>query len=371
MPKNPFKSNTKLIASDELAGVHPKILENIGRYSEGFCMAYGDDVLTERVEKRFAELFEHEVAVFMLGAGSAANSLALSQICPPFGGIYTPILSHVDTQETGAPEHFTRGAKLIPCNHEHGKLDLEDMKYRLAYAEECGIHYPKPSVVTLTNQTEFGTHYTPDETRALSALAHEKGMKVFLDGARFANAVAAHDYTPAELTWKAGVDVMNFGATKGGAIAAEAVIFFNPDDAKDVAYRRKNTGQLFCKMRFIAAQFEAFLDDDLWLKNARHANTLAKHLSEKLGAMGVKITHPTEGNQVFVELSDALAKGLYADGWFFYPWWPPGNYRFVMSWATSRDQIDAFLDSAKWHIENPDASAKRSADSDKARPSMA
>lgn len=349
MQDNPFDSVVKMFASDNYAGAHPKIMEAVVRYNSGFAASYGEDELTREVEERIAELFEHECAVFLVGTGTAANALALSALCPPYGAIYCHPEAHINTDECGAPEMYT-GAKLVPVNGPHGKIDPAALKAELEGADVHGIHRAKPSVVSITNLTEAGTVCKPDEVNAIMELARHFGLKVYLDGARFANAIAALNLTPAEMSWKAGVDVMSFGATKNGAIAAEAIIFFNPDDAKEFERIRKRAGQLWSKHRFLSAQFLAYLENDLWLKNAAHSNAMAKRLAEGLSALpGISMIHPVEGNELFPEMPESVISGLENDGFSFYRW-PPRGIRLVTSFATPEADVDEFIESAIRHI---------------------
>lgn len=346
---NPFASTSGMFGSDNLAGAHPRIVEAVARYNGGFAAAYGEDELTKRIEHRIADLFERECAVFLVGSGTAANALSLSAMCPAYGGIYCHSRAHIMTDESGAPEMFTGGAKLVEVDGPHGKVDAARLDAKIGQSNVHGIHNVKPAVVAVTNQTELGTIYKPAELMALSEVARARGLRLFLDGARFSNAVAGLNFTPAEMTWKVGVDVMSFGATKGGAIAAEAIVFFNPADAAEFGHRRKRGGQLWSKHRFLAAQFEAYLEDDLWLTNARHANGMAARLADGLAALpGVSLSHPAEGNEVFPHMPDHVIAGLQRDGFVFYVW-APGVARLVTSWATPVEEVDALLASARRH----------------------
>ena len=345
-PTNPFNNNTRMFTSDNYAGAHPKIIEAVLHYNGGFAAGYGEDELTDRVKKQVADVFEHECEVFLVGTGTAANVLALSAVCPPYGGIYCHPQAHINTDECGAPEFYT-GAKLVEVKGSHGKIDPNELKVTLEGADIHGIHRVKPSVVSITNLSEAGTVSTPAEVEAISELASQYNLKVFLDGARFANAVAYLNLTPAELTWKAGVDVMSFGATKNGAIAAEALIFFNPGDAKEFERIRKRGGHLLSKHRFLSAQFEAYLEDGLWLKNAAHSNKMAKRLADELSALpNISMTQPVEGNELFPSMPEPVIAGLENDGFKFYRW-SPGVIRLVTSYSTPKEEVDALIKSAK------------------------
>lgn len=275
--------------------------------------------------------------------------MALSAICPPYGAVYCHPWAHVNTDETGAPEMYTAGAKLVEVDGADGKIDPEILEQKIALADSRGIHHPKPSVVCVTNLTEWGTVYQPSELTAIGEAAERHGLRYFHDGARFANAVATLGRTPAEMTWKAGVEVMSFGVTKGGGIAAEAVIFFNPADAEDFAFRRKRGGQLWSKHRFLAAQVDAYLEGDLWLKNATHANAMANRLADGLGQIpGVTLTYPVQGNELFPCMPEAMIQGLELDGFLFYRWLP-GVIRLVTSFSTTPEDVDGLLAGARKH----------------------
>jgi threonine aldolase len=340
-------------ASDNWAGAHPRILDAVVRANEGAAPSYGGDALTKRVEARFSDIFEREVAVFFVATGGAANALALSQLCAPWGMILCHEESHIQMDECGAPEFFTGGAKLLPIEGFAGKLTPGAVKAALAGFPERPPHGMPASALSLTQATECGTVYSVDEVTALCAAAKTAGLKVHMDGARFANAIAALDCSPADLTWKAGVDVLSFGGTKNGCLIAEVVVFFDPAAAADFMFRRKRAAQLFSKMRFIAAQFDAYFDGDLWLDMARHANVMARRLSEGLATIpGCKVWYPAQANEVFVSFPPGAAERLRAADATFYPWVTPGDpadgamQRLICSWATTAKDVDRFLDAA-------------------------
>ena len=340
-------------ASDNAAGAHPDILAAVLRANEGVAPSYGADGLTKRAEKKFAEIFHRDVAAFFVATGGAANSLALSQMSPPWGMILCHEQAHIQMDECGAPEFFTGGAKLLPLPGVAAKLTPETVKSGLDGFPERPPHGMPAAALSITQATECGAVYAASEVKAACDAAHAAGLKVHMDGARFANAVAALGCSPADISWKAGVDVLSFGGTKNGCLIAEAVVFFNPDDAKDFNFRRKRAAQLFSKMRFIAAQFDAYFEDDLWLRMAAHANAMAKKLSEGLAAAGAKIWHPTEANEVFVSFPEGVAERLKAKGATFYPWVTPGDpangtmQRLICSWATRKEEVDLFLSVAR------------------------
>ena len=284
-------------ASDNAVGVAPEILAAIAAANAGGALAYGNDAVTRRVEQRFAELFEHEVAVFLVPTGTAANALAIAHLAPPWGAVLCHSEAHIATDECGAPEFFGGGIKLIGLSGEACKIAPATLKTLLAEGQWGGPHHVSPAVLSLSQATEAGTIYRPAEVRALAEVAHARGLAVHMDGARLVNALARLAVSPAQATWQAGVDVLSFGATKGGALAAEAVLFFEPARAAGMQERRKRAGHLVSKHRFVAAQMEAFLADDLWLRLARHANAMADRLGKGLTAAGYAPAWPVESGR--------------------------------------------------------------------------
>ncbi len=337
-------------ASDNTVGASPTILEAICTANDGATMPYGNDEMTNRVEARIQEIFETDAAVFLVATGSAANSLALSVMTEPHGGVLCHWKSHIYEDECGAPEFFTNGAKLIPVSGAAGKLDLDDLTAKAKYGRG-DVHMVQPSVVGITQVTEIGTVYSLDEIDTISRIAHANEMTVHMDGARFANALVGLGCTPAEMTWKAGVDALSFGATKNGALAAEAVVFFDRELARQFAFRRKRGGHLFSKMRFLAAQMEAYLNDDLWLANAGHANAMAKRLADGLAAVpGITLSESVDANMVFPRLSPGVIDGLHGDGFLFYDdRWDAGVVRLVTSFETTAQSVDALIAAAGRH----------------------
>ncbi|WP_416898786.1 MAG: threonine aldolase family protein [Minwuia sp.] len=334
-------------ASDNTAGVHPAILQALADANGGNVPSYGADEITKALEAKLRDIFETDLAVFPVATGSAANCLALSAMAPPWGAIFCYEHSHCFDDECCGPEFFTGGAKLYTVAHESGRITPEGLKEGLGRFTVGFDHNPQPAAVTLTQCTEWGTVYTPDRIAELSGLAHDMNCKVHMDGARFANALVSAGCSPAELTWKAGVDALSFGATKNGAMAAEAVIFFDTDLAKDFIYRRKRAGHLFSKMRFLSAQLLAFVTDDLWLENARHANRAATRLHDGLARINsVSFAHPVEANELFVNLPDGAGDKLRAEGAAFYDMAAvgPTGVRLVTSFATTDEEVDRFVD---------------------------
>ncbi|NNG02818.1 MAG: low specificity L-threonine aldolase, partial [Inquilinus sp.] len=307
--------------SDNVAGAAPEILAALAEGAAGSVQSYGADPATARVERRLAEIFETEIVVFPVATGTAANALALAALCPPYGAVYCHAESHVQVDECGAPEFYTGGAKLVPLAGAHGRIAPADLERALAAGGAGDVHHVQPAALSIGQLSEAGTAYTPGHVAELADVARRHGLGLHMDGARFANALVGLGCTPAELTWKAGVDVLSFGATKNGCLAAEALVFFKPGLAREIGFRRKRAGHLFSKMRFLSLQLEAYLADDLWLRLAGHANAMAARLAEGLaGAPGVEIAHPVDGNQIFVALPPAVKRGLRSEGFGLSTW---------------------------------------------------
>ncbi len=341
-------------ASDNWAGAAPEIIDAITRANDGPAPAYGGDELTRRVEARFCEIFERDCKVYFVATGGAANGLALSVMTPPYGMIVCHEESHIQMDECAGPEFFTGGAKLLPVAGPAGKLTPQAVTKALKGFPERPPHGAPASVLSLTQATECGAVYSADELKALCDTAHQAGLKVHLDGARFANAVAATGASPAALSCDAGIEVLCVGGTKNGCLAAEAIVFFDPDQAQDFEFRRKRAGHLWSKMRFIAAQFDAYLKDGLWLRLATHANARARELSLGLSTIdGVEVSYPTEINEVFVTFPDGAAEKLKEQGAEFYPWVTPGDpaagrmNRLITSFRTSAEDVQQFLSCVK------------------------
>ncbi len=333
--------------SDNASGAAPEILRALTEASSGAAMPYGEDAITGRVASRLAEIFETKVAVFPVATGTAANSLALSVMVPPYGAVYCHETAHVHVDECGAPEFYTGGAKLVPLSGEHGKIDPQTFGEAIEGAGN--VHAVQPAALSITQASEAGTVYTPTEIADLAEVARRHDLGLHMDGARFANALVAGNHSPAELTWKAGVEALSFGATKNGALGAEAVVLFKPALAETFAYRRKRGGHLLSKMRFLSAQLDAYLRDDLWLRNARHANAMAGRLGAGLAAItDVTLCHPVEANEIFARLPETMIAGLLEQGFAFYRWGAEarGEVRLVTSFDTDPKDVDAFLAAA-------------------------
>jgi threonine aldolase len=335
-------------ASDNTAGICPEALAALNAANAGCAPSYGDDSYTAEANRRFAEVFERECDVFFVFNGTAANAVVLGALCQRHHAVLCHELAHVETDECGAPEFFTGGAKLLPVAGAHAKLQVGDLEPMLHRGH--GVHFPKIRAVSLTQTTELGTCYTPGELGALTEFARARGLVVQMDGARFANAAATgrdRGWSPADLTWRAGVDVLCFGGTKNGLLTTEAVVFFNRELAREFEYRVKQAGQLASKMRFAGAQWAAVLQDGAWLRHAAHANRMARKLAEGLVALGCPLVAPTEANGVFVELAPSKVAALEARGWHFYKFVGEHGYRLMCSWATTEAEVAAFLADAR------------------------
>ncbi|MDO8843426.1 low specificity L-threonine aldolase [Methylicorpusculum sp.] len=342
--------------SDNWAGVHPAIAQRLSEESSGFSAAYGASELDKRVEKRFNTLFEREVAIFFVGTGTAANALALAAVNRPGGVSFCHREAHMIEDECGAPEFFTHGARLAPVDGENGKIDPGNLKAEIARFPPNFIHAGQPMAISITQATEIGTLYQRDEIKAIAAIAKAKQLPLHMDGARFANALAALNLTPAEMTWQCGVDIVSFGATKNGCWCAEALVFMEPGMAKDLPYIRKRAAQLFSKTRFIAGQFDAYLDDDLWLNLARHANAMADYLQKGIEqAQNARLAWHTQTNEVFCIMTKDFAAYLKQQGALFHEWNPPRAKagllaenevltRLVTSFATEKAHVDRFIE---------------------------
>jgi threonine aldolase len=342
-------------ASDNAAPVAPAIMDAMVQASEGFARGYGNDDWTRNAERRLSKVFERDVAAFLVPTGTAANALALAQVTPPWGVVFCHAESHIATDECGAPEFFGGGLKLAELPGEGAKIAPAALQAVLAGYGGQSPHQMIASALSITQATEAGTIYRTDEIAALCEIAHARALSVHMDGARFANALVRLNATPAQMTWESGIDVLSFGATKGGAMGAEAVIVFDRERADFFAERRKRAGHLLSKHRFLAAQIEAYLADELWLTLARHANAMADQLAQKLTASGLKPLWPVEANLVFVALPHSLDAKLKSAGASYYVRQSqslrlPAEHvlaRLVTSFATQQSEIDRFVDLCK------------------------
>ena len=324
--------------SDNTASACPEILTALQEANHGLTRPYGEDEWTERLDRAFSALFGSEVRAFAVATGTAANALSLATLSPPYGAIFAHQKAHIATDECGAPGFFTGGAQLMLLPGEHGRLAPETFAAALAAPQD--VHTVQPAAVSLTQPTEFGTVYRPAELAQIAATAHARGLKVHMDGARFATAVAFLDCHPADITWRVGVDVLSFGATKNGALGAEAVVFFDAGLVRDFELRRKRAGQLFSKSRYLAAQLLAYIDGGLWRRNAERTNRLAQEIGR---AAGTALLHPVEANEVFLALGVELRQALRAAGFEFYDSGveSAGEARFVVSWDQPPGDVPA------------------------------
>jgi threonine aldolase len=338
--------NRRHFASDNNAGVCPEAWAALTRANQGHVRGYGDDEWTEQAAKMLRELFETDCEVFFVFNGTAANSLALASLCQSYHSILCHQTAHVEADECGAPEFFSNGAKVLLLSGENGKITpatIEKIVHR-----RSDVHFPKPRAVSVTQTTEVGTVYSPDEVAAVGDACRSLGLRLHMDGARFANAVAALGIPPKDITWKTGVDVLCFGGSKNGMAVGEAVIFFKRELANEFDYRRKQAGQLASKMRFLSAPWVGMLEDGAWLRHAAHANGMAGYLEEKLKPLSeVKFLFPREANAVFVELPRAVIDGLWQKGWMFYNFIGKNGCRLMCAWDTTDEDIDAFVSDMK------------------------
>ena len=335
-----------LFWSDNVTPACNEVMNAIANANSGVASSYGNDDWSAELQRVISEIFERNVAVFPVVTGTASNALALSSLAPRYGKVFCHELAHINTDECAAPEFFTGGAKMIPLPGVEGKISTETL--RAAIRGTGNVHLAQPAAFSLTQACETGHVYEVDEIASLAEIAHGHGLAVHMDGARFANALATLDVSPAQMTWQAGVDVLSLGGTKNGCVVAEVVVFFDPKKADDFAYLQKRAGQLLSKMRFISAQLVAYLSDDLWLRNARHANAQAKRLSDGLAAIpGVERPYPTRSNEVFVRLPDAVKSRIKEAGFEINDDELDGSAtRFVTAWNTEAGDVDRLLAAA-------------------------
>lgn len=329
--------------SDNNAGMCPAALAAmVAENARGHAVGYGDDEATKEAERAIADLFETDCDVFFVFNGTSANALAIAQMCQPYHAVIAHGFSHVEWDETNAPGFFAGGASLLTVDTPAAKMTLAAAEAKATQFQ--GVHHVKVHALTLTQSTELGTVYTLDELAAFGELARRHKLKFHMDGARFANAIASLNTMPAEMSWRRGVDVLSFGGVKNGLAVGECLIFFDRELAKDFAWRRKQAGQLNSKMRFMTAPWRALLEDDVWLKNARHANAMGLRLANGLAAIkGVELMHPVEANGVFVHLPADLQQRLRDKGWKFYTFVPPTGCRLMCAWDTTTETVDTFL----------------------------
>ena len=329
-------------ASDNTAAICPEAWKALEEANAQYAPSYGEDEWTATVCERIRQLFEVDCDVYFVFTGTGANALGLAQICQSFHGVICHERAHIQTDECGATEFYTRGAKLFVTKTKDGKIDLGETEKLIAQQVELHGHIMR--AISVAQATELGTVYTTDQVEGIGAFARAHRMLLHMDGARFANAVASLGCTPKMITWKAGVDVLSFGGTKNGVAAGELVIFFDKTASRDFQYRVKQSGQLGSKMRFLAAQWLGLLNGDVWLQNARHANQAARELAQRLrNDAELESVFPVESNAVFVQLDDQIVQDLQVRGWRFYKFIEPDIYRLMCSWSTTDEEISMLV----------------------------
>ena len=336
-------SSINTFASDNISSACPEVMEALAKANEANSPSYGEDPWTRDLAIRLGEIFETPVTVFPVTTGTAANALALSTLTPAFGKIFCHELAHINTDECGAPELFTGGAKLIDMPGANGRITAQALEETIYGAGN--VHHAQPASVSITQACESGTVYSIEEIEAIAAVAHSHNLSMHMDGARFANALVTLGVTPAQMTWQAGIDVLSFGGTKNGCLTAEAVVFFKPELVGDFPFLQKRAGQLLSKSRFISSQFAGYLADDVWMRNARQANAMAQRLSKGLADLpGLELAYPTQSNEVFVVMPAALIDRLSATGLALNDEELDGKaVRFVAAWNTTESEVDALL----------------------------
>ena len=328
-------------ASDNYAGICPEAFAAMVEANQGHEVSYGDDTWTAKASNLIRDVFETKCEVFFVFNGTSANSLSLASLCQSYHSILCHEQAHIETAECGAPEFFANGTKVLLLPGADGKIDPTAIDR--AVNKRTDIHYPKPRVVSLTQATELGTVYSLDELHAVTDLARRFHLRVHMDGARFANAVVALGVKPKEVTWEAGVDVLCFGGSKNGIALGEAVVFFNPELAREFDYRCKQGGQLASKMRFLSAPWVGMLKDGAWLRYGKHTNAMATRLEVAIRHLPrVEIAHPVQTNTVFARLPDEVVHGMHQRGWKFYTHVSQDNARLMTSWDTTAEDVDAF-----------------------------
>ncbi len=344
--------------SDNCAGAHPRVCESMTSNAEGFASSYGASELDDRVRERFNRLFGREVAVFFVGTGTAANSLALTAVNRPGGVVFCHPEAHMAEDECGAPEYFTGGARLCGVDGALGRINIDKLQPSIDHFPADFVHAGQPMAVSITQSTEIGTVYSLDEIAAISAICKKNKLPLHMDGARFANALVSLDVTAAQMTIDVGIDMISFGGTKNGCWCAEALIFLNPDLAGDAAFLHKRAAQLFSKSRFIAAQFDAYFEDDLWIELATHSNAMAARLVQGIDASeNCRLAWNPDANEVFPIINKKTVKRLEDAGAEFHEWPAPRSFsghidgnetlcRLVTSFATTEQDVDRFCEAA-------------------------
>lgn len=335
--------------SDNTGRAAPEILDALVRANEGTALGYGADEWTARLQERFSELFETRVRVFPVATGTAANALSLASLAPSWGVVFCSALAHINTAEANAAGFFGGGLKLAPVAGEHGKVDAEELKRTLAGFPPGQLHRGEPAAVNLTQASDYGAVYRLEEVRAVAEVAKARGLKVHMDGARFANALARLQCSPAELSWRSGVDILSFGATKNGGALCDAIVVFTPEIADRLAIQLRRAGQVWSKMRFASAQLMAYIENGLWLRLARQSNAVAARIAGGIaGVAEIKLVAPVEANEIFVELPPGAMDALEADGFQFYRR-SATLARFVCRFDVTDVEADALAASLKRH----------------------
>ena len=347
MSKIKTKRERVKFASDNVAGACPEVMDAIIKANEGDSTPYGNDQISTELQDKFSEIFEKEVIVFPTSSGTAANALALSTMTPSFGNIYCHKLSHINVDECGAPEFYTGGAKLVNLSGVNGKITAEELNKSIS--GKGVVHHTQPSSVSITQLCETGEAYELDEIKKISEIAHNHKLNMHMDGARFANALVSLDCSPAEMTWKSGIDVLSFGATKNGCLAAEAIIFFKPELVGNLPFLMKRAGHLLSKMSFVSAQLDAYITNEVWLRNAKHANAMGKKLSQGLDQhKNIELAYPTDANEIFVKIPKDIIDQLNSEGYTINDdEWDGKAVRLVTAWNTNLSDIETFLNFIK------------------------
>jgi threonine aldolase len=348
----PAPLQRRQFASDNYAGITPEAWAAMAEANQGHAPSYGEDAWTARATDLVREIFETDCEVFFAFNGTASNSLSLASLCQSYHSILCHEISHIETDECGAPEFFSNGTKLLVLPGEGGKLKPAAVEH--AVKRRSDVHYPKPRALSVTQSTEIGTVYTPGEIGGLGEAARRLGLNFHMDGARFGNALAHLDVAPADITWRGGVDVLCFGGTKMGMAVGETIVFFRKELAQEFEYRCKQAGQLSSKMRFLAAPWVGMLQDGAWLRHARQANRCAARLADGLKALpGVSLQAPTEANAVFASFPAGVGDALRAKGWRFYDFIAAGGARLMCAWDTTEQDVDALLADVRSAIAAP------------------
>ncbi|MCA9262774.1 MAG: low specificity L-threonine aldolase [Planctomycetales bacterium] len=328
-------------ASDNYAGVCPEAVTALQDANLVHAVAYGDDSFTHAAIARIREFFETDCDVFFTFNGTAANALSIATICRSYQAVACHEVAHLATDECGAPEFFTGGAKVLPVGGADGQIDVQALEERIAARPD--VHFSQISAVSVTQATEVGTVYPIEQLQAISDVVTRYHLRFHMDGARFANALAHLGTTPAEATWKLGVDLLSLGGTKNGLMAGDAIVSFRPELSEELSYRRKQSGQLCSKMRFLSAPWEPVLSAGAYLRHAEQANAMARRLRTRLESIGgVQLLYRTEANSVFVDMDAPLRDGLRARGWKFYALIGDNVCRLMCSWDTTAEDVDAF-----------------------------